>query len=44
MVVILLRQRWMGKRMRVQRRMRMMGLAGMAPGPGTTVRHPGHAV
>ena len=44
MVVILLRQGWLVNRKRVQRLMRMMGLAGMAPGPSTTVRHPGHKV
>jgi putative transposase len=44
MVVILLRQGWQVNRKRVQRLMRMMGLAGMAPGPSTTVRHPGHKV
>lgn len=44
MVVILLRQGWLVNRKRVQRLMRVMGLAGMAPGPSTTVRHPGHKV
>ncbi len=44
MVVILRRQDWLVNRKRVQRLMRMMGLAGMAPGPSTTVRHPGHKV
>lgn len=41
MVVILLRQGWLVNRKRVQRLMRMMGLA---PGPSTTVRDPGHKV
>jgi putative transposase len=31
-------------RKRVQRLMREMGLAGMAPGPATSVKHPGHKV
>ena len=44
MVVILLRQGWLVNRKRVQRLMRVMGLAGMAPGPSTTVRQPGHKV
>lgn len=44
MVVILLRQGWLVNRKRVQRLMRVMGLAGMAPGSSTTVRHPGHKV
>ncbi len=44
MVVILLRLGWLVNRKRVQRLMRMIGLAGMAPGPSTTVRHPGHKV
>lgn len=44
MVVILLRLGWLVNRKRVQRLMRVMGLAGMAPGPSTTVRHPGHKV
>lgn len=44
MVVILLRQGWLVNRKRVQRLMRVMGLAGMAPGPSTTVRNPGHKV
>lgn len=44
MVVILLRHGWLVNRKRVQRLMRVMGLAGMAPGPSTTVRHPGHKV
>ena len=44
MVVILLRAGWLVNRKRVQRLMRVLGLAGMAPGPSTTVRHPGHKV
>lgn len=44
MVVILKRQGWMVNRKHVQRLMRMLGLAGMAPGPGTAVQHPGHKV
>ena len=31
-------------RKHVQRLRRMLGLAGMAPGPGTAVQHPGHKV
>jgi putative transposase len=44
MVVILSRQGLLVNRKRVQRVMRLIGLAGMAPGPTTTVRHPGHKV
>ncbi|WP_426197764.1 IS3 family transposase, partial [Massilia sp. DWR3-1-1] len=44
MVVILKRQGWAVNRKQVQRLMRMLGLAGMAPGPGTAVQHPGHKV
>ena len=44
MVVILLWQGWLVNCKRVQRLMRVMGLEGMAPGPSTTVRHPGHKV
>lgn len=44
MVVHLLRQGFVVNRKRAQRLMRAMGLAGMAPGPGTSVRHPGHKV
>ena len=44
MVVILKRQGWTVNRKHVQRLMRMLGLAGMAPGPGTAVQHPGHKV
>jgi putative transposase len=44
MVVILSRQGLLVNRKRVQRVMRLIGLAGMAPGPTTMVRHPGHKV
>lgn len=44
MVVILKRQGWNVNRKHVQRLMRLLGLAGMAPGPGTPVQHPGHKV
>lgn len=44
MVVILKRQGWLVNRKHVQRLMRILGLAGMAPGPGTAVQHPGHKV
>jgi putative transposase len=44
MVVIPKRQGWVVNRKHVQRLMRMLGLAGMAPGPGTAVQHPGHKV
>jgi putative transposase len=44
MVVILERQGWLVNRKHVQRLMRILGLAGMAPGPGTPVQHPGHKV
>jgi putative transposase len=44
MVVILKRQGWLINRKHVQRLMRILGLAGMAPGPGTAVQHPGHKV
>ena len=44
MVVILKRQGWLVNRKHVQRLMRMLGLAGMAPGPGAAVQHPGHKV
>jgi putative transposase len=44
MVVILMRQGWLVNRNHVQRLMRILGLAGMAPGPGTPVQHPGHKV
>lgn len=44
MVVYLARQGQLVNRKRVQRLMRLMGLAGMAPGPATSVKHPGHQV
>jgi putative transposase len=44
MVVYLTRQGYAVNRKRVQRLMRLMGLAGMAPGPSTSVKHPGHRV
>jgi len=44
MVVYLARQGHTVNRKRVQRLMRLMGLAGMAPGPSTRVKHPGHRV
>jgi len=44
MVVYLARQGHAVNRKRVQRLMRLMGLAGMAPGPSTSVRHPDHRV
>lgn len=44
MVVYLARQGYAVNRKRVQRLMRLMGLAGMAPGPSTSVTHPGHQV
>ena len=43
MVVILKRQGWLVNRKHVQRLMRMLGLAGMAPG-AAVVGHPGHKV
>jgi putative transposase len=43
-VVHLRRQGHIINRKRVQRLMRVMGLAGMAPGPATSVRHPKHKV
>lgn len=43
MVVILKRQGWLVNRKHVQRLMRMLGLAGMAPG-AAVVQHPGHKV
>jgi putative transposase len=42
MGVVLKHQGWLVNRKHVQRLMRMLELAGMAPGPGTTVQHPGH--
>ena len=44
MVVILARAGHIVNRKRVQRLMRQMGLAGMAPGPNTSRPHPGHKV
>ena len=44
MVVYLARQGHLVNRKRVPRLMRLMGLAGMAPGPATSVKHPGHQV
>ncbi len=44
MVVYLARQGHAVNRKRVQRLMRLMGLAGMAPGPSTRVKHPEHRV
>jgi putative transposase len=44
MAVYLARQGSPVNRKRVQRLMRLMGLAGMAPGPSTSVTHPGHQV
>lgn len=44
MVVFLRRQGHQISRKRVQRLMRQMGLAGMAPGPATSKKHPEHKV
>ena len=44
MVVILLRLNHRVNRKKVQRLMRLMGLAGMSPGPGTSKPHPGHKI
>jgi putative transposase len=44
MVVILKQQGCLVNRKHVQRLMRILGLAGMAPGPGTPVQHLGHKV
>ncbi len=44
MVVYLARQGYAVNRKRVQRLMRLMSLAGMAPGPSTSETHPGHQV
>jgi putative transposase len=44
MVVFLLRQGHLVNRKRVQRLMRTMGVTGMAPGPASSVKHPGHKV
>jgi putative transposase len=44
MVVYLKVQGYAVNRKRVQRLMRTMGLAGMAPGPNTSAKHPGHKI
>ena len=44
MVIFLGRAGHTVNRKRVQRLMRLMGLAGMAPGPNTSRRHPAHKV
>ena len=44
MVIYLARMGQVVNRKRVQRLMRIMGLAGMAPAPGTSKRHPQHKV
>lgn len=44
MVVFLRRQGHVVNRKRVQRLMRQLGLAGMAPGPATSSKHPEHKV
>jgi putative transposase len=44
MVAYLARQGYAVNRKRVQRLMRLMSLAGMAPGPSTSVTDPGHQV
>lgn len=44
MVVFLRGQGHLVNRKRVQRLMREMGLAGMAPGPATSIKHPKHKV
>jgi putative transposase len=44
MVVYLEEQGYMVNRKRVQRLMRVLGLAGMAPGPNTSRRHPEHKI
>jgi putative transposase len=44
MVPYLLKQGYVVNRKRVQRLMRIMGLAGMAPGPNTSKAHPAHKV
>ena len=44
MVVYLKEQGYVVNRKRVQRLMRVLGLAGMAPGPNTSHPHPGHKI
>lgn len=44
MVAYLAEQGYTVNRKRVQRLMRVLGLAGMAPGPATSQAHPGHKV
>jgi putative transposase len=44
MVCFLLTQGYVVNRKRVQRMMREMGLAGMAPGPNTSKAHPEHKI
>ena len=44
MTVWLQRQGYAVNRKRVQRLMQVMGLAGLAPGPGTSQPHPAHKV
>jgi putative transposase len=44
MVVYLKAQGYVVNRKRVQRLMRTMGLAGMAPGPNTSAKHPAHKI
>ena len=44
MVVYLLEQGHTVNRKHVQRLMRVLGLAGMAPGPATSTPHPGHKI
>jgi putative transposase len=42
--MVVKRQGWLVNRKHVQRLMRILGLAGIAPRPGTPVQHPGHKV
>lgn len=44
MVIFLRKQGHQVNRKRVQRLMRLLGLAGMAPGPATSNRHPAHKI
>lgn len=44
MVIYLKTQGYVVNRKRVQRLMRMMGLAGMSPGPNTSAKHPEHKI